>query len=244
MSILVNRDTRLIVQGITGRLGSYFTLRMMQAGTNIVAGVTPHKGGQQIHGVPIFDNLCEAKARTNANATIVYVPPAHTKSALLEAIDAEMPLIICITNGVPVQDMLNVKSHLRNSSTLLIGPNTPGIITPNEFVCGFMVAQAFTRGPVGIMSRSGTLTYQTAALLSRAGIGQSTALGIGGDPVVGFGFADVLRLFAADDETRAAKGLGALLANQATTDNRHTRLTAHRSPHSFFRSRPVIRRNV
>jgi succinyl-CoA synthetase alpha subunit len=208
VSIIVNRHTRLIVQGITGRIGAYYTQRMLAAGTQIVAGVTPGKGGESVSGVPVYDTLAEAIGQHPAEASIVYAPPPVAKDAILEAVDANMRVVICIVDGIPVRDMLIVKRRLADSQTILIGPNSPGIITPREFVSGYMPPAAFTPGPVGIVSRSGTLTYQTASLLSRAGIGQSTALGIGGDPVTGVGFVEALARFEADDQTRAVVMIG------------------------------------
>ena len=214
MSILVNRDTCLIVQGITGRFGSYYSRKMMEAGTRIVAGVTPGKSGTQVNGLPVYDNLVDALTEHPADASILFVPGAGAKSALCEAIDADLGIIICIVDGIPVRDMMLVKQRLRASHTILIGPNSPGIITPGEFVSGFMPPNAFTPGPVGIISRSGTLTYQTASLLSENGIGQSTALGIGGDPIVGIGFAEALALFEADPATRTIVLIGEIGGTQ------------------------------
>lgn len=214
MSILVNRETRLVVQGITGRFGAYYSRKLLEAGTRVVAGVTPGKGGTRINGLPVYDNLHDALRDHLAEATLLFVPGTGVKGALLEAIDAGMPVVICVVDGVPERDMLIVKRRLRECTSIMIGPNSPGIITPGEFVAGFMPPNAFIPGPVGIISRSGTLTYQTASLLSEIGIGQSTALGIGGDPVVGIGFAEALALFNADPATRLIVLIGEIGGTQ------------------------------
>ena len=201
MSILVNRETRVVVQGITGRHGTSFTQVMLAAGTHVVAGVTPGKRGAQVHGVPVFDTVQEAVDETGANASVVFVPPQYCRDALYEAIDAELGVVVCVTDGVPVQDTMLVKRRLRGSATTLIGPNCPGLITPGEASLGIIPYRCFTPGPVGIVTRSGTLTYQTGAQLSERGIGQSTAIGIGGDLVVGLSFSEALLLFEADSAT-------------------------------------------
>ena len=214
MSILVDRETRLIVQGITGRFGAYYSRKIMEAGTRVVAGVTPGKGGTRINGLPVYDHVRDALSEHPAEASLLFVPGTGVKEALLEAIDAGVPVVICVVDGVPARDMLIVKRRLRECTSVMIGPNSPGIITPAEFVAGFMPPNAFTPGPVGIISRSGTLTYQTASLLSEIGIGQSTALGIGGDPVVGIGFAEALALFEGDPATRAVVLIGEIGGTQ------------------------------
>lgn len=214
MSILVNRDTRVIVQGITGRFGAYYSAKIMEAGTRVVAGVTPGKAGTQVNSLPVYDHVGDALREHPAEATLLFVPGTGVKEALLEAIDAGMPVVICVVDGVPVRDMLIVKRRLRECSSVMIGPNSPGIITPGEFVAGFMPPNAFIPGPVGIISRSGTLTYQTASLLSEIGIGQSTALGIGGDPIIGVGFAEALALFENDPATRAVVLIGEIGGTQ------------------------------
>ncbi|MBN2282561.1 MAG: succinate--CoA ligase subunit alpha [Deltaproteobacteria bacterium] len=201
MSIIANKDTKLIFQGMTGKWGQYYSKRMIDYGTNIVAGVTPGRSGETVHEVPIYDNIREALDHESADASITFTPASTTKNAILESIDAGLKLIICIVEGVPVHDMMIVRRRLRDSDAILIGPNSPGIITPGEFISGFMPANAFKKGNVGIMSRSGTLTYQVAHLLSEAGYGQSTCLGLGGDPIVGLSYIDVLKMFGDDPET-------------------------------------------
>jgi succinyl-CoA synthetase alpha subunit len=202
MSILVNKNTKLLVQGITGREGSFHTGKMIEAGTNVVGGTTPGKGGQQdAHGLPIFNTVREAVAKTGANATIIFVPPPFAADAILEAFDAEIPLVVCITEGVPVHDMVKVYDRLTTSKSRLIGPNCPGLITPNEAKLGIMPAHIFKDGNVGMISRSGTLTYELVAELSSRNLGISTCVGIGGDPIIGTTFKDCLELFEADPET-------------------------------------------
>ena len=210
MSILVNRDTRLLVQGITGREGSFHSGRCMDYGTNIVAGVTPGRGGTLfLERVPIFNTVEEAVAETGANVSLIFVPPAFAVDAILEATDAEVPLVICITEGIPVMDMVKVFHHLKGSDTRLIGPNCPGLISP-EAQCkvGIMPGDIHLPGSVGVVSRSGTLTYEAVAQLTGLGVGQSTCVGIGGDPLVGSSFVDILRLFQEDPETEAVVLIG------------------------------------
>jgi succinyl-CoA synthetase alpha subunit len=204
MSILVNKDTRLLVQGITGKHGSFHTGQAIEYGTNVVGGVVPGKGGQtSAHGVPIFNTVREAVAATNANATSIYVPPPFAADAILEAIDAEIPVIITITEGIPVKDMLAVQRRLEDSNSRLVGPNCPGVITPGECKIGIMPGHIHKAGKVGVLSRSGTLTYEAVGQLSALGIGQSTCVGIGGDPIIGTKFIDVVKLFAEDPDTIA-----------------------------------------
>lgn len=215
MSILVNKDTEVIFQGITGTYGRYYSKQMIDCGTKVVAGVTPGKGGNYINNVPVYDTVKEARENhPKAIASVIFVPPLFTKEALLESLEAEIKIIVCIVEGVPVHDMMEVKAWLKESDSVLIGPNSPGIIVPEEFVAGFMPASAFKKGPVGIVSRSGTLTYQTSSLICAKGIGQSTCLGIGGDPIVGLSFVDVLRLFEQDEETKAVVLIGEIGGNQ------------------------------
>ena len=202
MSILVDRDTRVVVQGITGRHGTTYTRVMLDSGTKVVAGVTPGKRGADVHAVPVFDTVREAVEQRGANASVVLVPPAHCRDALYEAIDAQLGVIACVTDGLPVQDVMLVKRRLQGGRTVLVGPNCPGLITPREASLGIMPFRCFTPGPVGVVTRSGTLTYQTAAQLSERGIGQSTCLGVGGDPIVGLSFAEALALFEADPATK------------------------------------------
>ena len=202
MSILVDSETRLLVQGITGSEGSFHTKRMLQYGTEVVAGVTPGKGGQEVEGVPVYDSVDEAlKEHPEINASIIFVPARFAPDAILEAADARIPLIVTITEGIPVHEMLRVYHLLKLYGVRLIGPNCPGVISPGKAKVGIMPGEVFTPGPVGIVSRSGTLTYEIASHLSRAEIGQSTVVGIGGDPIVGSSFVDILELFAEDPET-------------------------------------------
>jgi len=203
MSILVNRDTKLIVQGITGKQGSFHAQRMQEYGTRLVGGVTPGKGGQTFLGVPVFDTVAEAREATGANASVIYVPPRFAADSILEAADAGIELVVCITEGIPVLDMARVKHYLAGTDTRLIGPNCPGIITPDECKIGIMPGYIHKRGHVGIISRSGTLTYEVVKQLSDRNIGQSTVIGIGGDPIRGTGFLDALAMFQADPDTYA-----------------------------------------
>ena len=203
MSIWVNADTKVIVQGITGRQGAFHTEQMLAYGTKIVAGVTPGKGGQTLLGVPVFQTVAEAKAETGANASVIYVPPRFAADSILEAADAGMELVVCITEGIPILDMARVKHYLVGTKTRLIGPNCPGIITPGACKIGIMPGYIHRKGHVGIISRSGTLTYEAVKQLSDRSIGQSTVIGIGGDPIRGTGFVDALRAFEADPDTYA-----------------------------------------
>jgi succinyl-CoA synthetase alpha subunit len=209
MSILVNAATRVLVQGITGREGQFHAQQCIAYGTKVVAGVTPGKGGQQMDGVPVFNTVREARAQTGANASMILVPPAFAADAILEAVDAGIEVIVCITEGVPVLDMLRVKNSLAMSKSRLIGPNCPGIITPGECKIGIMPGAIHTPGgPVGVVSRSGTLTYEVVHQLTQVGLGQSTCVGIGGDPVNGTGFIDCLEAFNADPDTTAVVMVG------------------------------------
>jgi succinyl-CoA synthetase alpha subunit len=201
MSILVDGNTRLLVQGITGRDGSFHAKKMLEYGTKVVGGVTPGKGGQTVEGIPVFDTVAEAMRATGASASVIYVPPAFAASAILEAARAGIPLVVAITEGIPVQDMLKAWAELEASGTRLLGPNCPGAITPGECKVGIMPGHIHKPGPVGVVSRSGTLTYEVVDQLTRAGIGQSTCVGIGGDPVIGTRFVDVLDLFEKDPKT-------------------------------------------
>ncbi len=209
MSILVNKDTRLLVQGITGREGAFHTEQMIAYGTPVVAGVTPGKGGTWgVGNVPIFETVHEAVTATGANTSIIYVPAKFAPDAVLEAADAGVPLIICITEGIPALDMMKVRAYLDTTKSRLIGPNCPGLITPGEAKVGIMPGHIHTRGRVGVVSRSGTLTYEVVYALTLRGIGQSTAVGIGGDPINGTSFVDVLKLFENDPETRQVVMIG------------------------------------
>lgn len=208
MSILVDKGTRLLVQGITGGEGSFHTQRCIEYGTKVVAGVTPGKGGNQILGVPVYNNVERAVAETEANASIIFVPPAFAADAIMEATDASIPLIVCITEGIPVMDMVKVHSYLKGKSTRLIGPNCPGVISPGKCKVGIMVGEIHLPGNVGVVSRSGTLTYDVVAQLTSLGIGQSTCVGIGGDALPGSTFVDVLKLFNVDNDTKAVVLVG------------------------------------
>ena len=208
MSILVNENTSVVVQGITGRDGSFHTRQMVEYGTNIVAGVTPGKGGQDLDGIPVYDTLAEAAESTGANTSIIYVRPAFAADAIHEAVDAEMDLVICITEGIPTLDMARVYAVLQHSNARLLGPNCPGAITPGVTKVGIMPGHIHQPGHVGVVSRSGTLTYEIVHQLTSAGIGQSTCLGIGGDPIIGTGFIDALEAFESDPDTHAVVMIG------------------------------------
>ncbi|EFH85483.1 succinate--CoA ligase subunit alpha [Ktedonobacter racemifer] len=201
MSILLDKSTRVIVQGITGREGQYHTHNMIAAGTTVVGGVTPGKGGQEVEGVPVFDTVAQAKARTDANATCIFVPPAGAADAIEEAAYAGIELIVCITEGIPVVDMTRAILAVREKGATLIGPNCPGLCTPGHGKIGIIPYGMFTPGPVGFISRSGTLTYEVVSLLTNEGLGQSTCIGIGGDPIIGSTFADYLKRFDEDPQT-------------------------------------------
>ncbi len=208
MSILVDEKTKVIVQGITGRDGSFHTKQMIEYGTQVVAGVTPGKGGQVAEGVPVFNSVKEAVAETGADASVIYVPPAFAADALLEAVDSGVELVVCITEGLPVNNMLKVFNYLKTKKTRLIGPNCPGIISPGKTKLGILPASIHAQGNIGLVSRSGTLTYEVVFALTNAGLGQSTCIGIGGDPVIGTNFIDTLRLFQDDPETEAIVLIG------------------------------------
>jgi len=208
MAILLNRDTRVLVQGITGRDGSFHAKLMLEYGTKVVGGVTPGKGGSEVHSLPVFDTMREAAEKTGANASVIFVPSAFAADAIMEAASAGMELIVAITEGIPVHDMIRVMEFLREKGTRLIGPNCPGIITPGEAKIGIMPGQIFRKGNVGVISRSGTLTYEIVSHLTAADIGQSTVIGIGGDPIIGTRFIDALELFKDDPQTEAVVLIG------------------------------------
>jgi succinyl-CoA synthetase alpha subunit len=208
MSILVQRDTRVVVQGITGRDGGFHTRHMLDYGTRVVAGVTPGKGGTEVHGVPVFDSVDQAVRERGADASVVYVPPLAAADAICEAVDAGIRFVVCITEGVPVQDMLRTLPFVRDHGARLLGPNCPGLIVPGQAKLGILPGNIVTPGPIGVISRSGTLTYEVVDQLTRGGIGQSACIGIGGDPLIGTRFVDLLGLFEADPDTEAVVLIG------------------------------------
>ena len=208
MSVLVDSDTRLVIQGITGTEGSFHGQQMIDYGTNIVAGVTPGKGGQEALGVPVFNSVIEAVEDKNANTSVIFVPPKFAAGAVIESIGAGLDLIICITEGIPAADMVKVNHALKNKPTRLVGPNCPGVITPGQAKVGIMPGFIHDPGTIGIMSRSGTLTYEAVHQIGAQGLGQSTVIGIGGDPIIGTTFIDMLELFAADDDTAGVVMIG------------------------------------
>lgn len=208
MSILINQQTRVICQGITGKVGQFHTKGCLEYGTKMVGGVTPGKGGESILGLPVFDTVVEAVEKTGADATMIFVPPAFTADAILEAIDAGIKIVIAITEGVPVVDMVRVYDIVRRSKSILVGPNCPGVITPEECKIGIMPGYIHKKGPVGVMSRSGTLTYEAVWQLTNLGLGQSTCVGLGGDPIVGTSFIDLLKMYEADAATEAILMMG------------------------------------
>ena len=208
MGALISKDTHVLVQGITGREGRLHTRMMLEYGTKVAAGVTPGKGGETVEGVPVFNTVREALKEFKVDASIIFVPAAHAKDALIEACDAGIRLLVCITEGIPVHDVIKARAYLKERGTTLIGPNTPGIIIQGECKVGIMPGYIFSKGPVGIVSRSGTLTYEAVYQLTKEGIGQSACIGIGGDPVTGLSFVDVLRLLEGDPETEAVLMIG------------------------------------
>jgi len=208
MSVLVDEDTRVVVQGITGGEGKFHAGQMIEYGTNVVAGAVPGKGGQAVDGVPVYDTVHEAVRREDADASVVFVPPAFAADAMFEALDTSLDLVVAITEGIPTQDMMKVNRRLSETDTHLVGPNCPGVITPGEAKLGILPGNIFSSGNVGLVSRSGTLTYQVVDNLTKRGIGQTTAIGIGGDPIIGTSFIDALELFEADPETEAVAMCG------------------------------------
>jgi len=208
MSILVDKNTRVICQGITGNAGQFHTRQCLEYGTQMVGGVTPGRGGERVAGLPVFDTVAEAVQKTGADATMIFVPPAFAADAILEAADARLRLIVAITEGIPVLDMVRVWLRVRHGHSVLIGPNCPGVITPDQCKIGIMPGYIHRRGPIGVISRSGTLTYEAVWQLTQLGLGQSTCVGLGGDPIVGTSFVDLLRLFADDPETEGVLLIG------------------------------------
>jgi len=208
LAVLIDKGTRLIVQGITGKEGTFHTLQMIEYGTNVVGGVTPGKGSTKHEGVPVFNTVSEAVRETGANASVIYVPPAFAADAIMEAADAGLPLVVCITEGIPVADMVKAKEFLNHKNTRLIGPNCPGIISPGKCKIGIMPGHIHKEGRIGVVSRSGTLTYEAVGQLTALGLGQSTAIGIGGDPIIGTTHTDALQMFENDDETDAIVMIG------------------------------------
>jgi succinyl-CoA synthetase alpha subunit len=208
MSVLVDKSTRLVVQGITGKEGTFHTKQMVEYGTNVVGGVTPGKGGTTHEGIPVFNTVADAVKEAGANASVIYVPPPFAAEAIMEAADAGIPVVVCITEGIPTLDMVKVKEYLSDKPTRLIGPNCPGIISPGRCKIGIMPGHIHKEGSIGVVSRSGTLTYEAVGQLTHLGLGQSSAIGIGGDPIVGTTHVDALRLFQADDETEGIVMIG------------------------------------
>ena len=208
MSVLVDKNSKIIVQGFTGKEGTFHSSQMIDYGTNIVGGVTPKKGGQTHLGLPVFNTVSDAVKQTDANTSIIFVPPAYAGSAIIEAADAGISVVIAITEGIPVKDMIRVNSHIKDLNTILVGPNCPGVITPGEAKVGIMPGFIFKRGNVGIVSKSGTLTYEAADQVVKQGLGVSTAIGIGGDPIIGTTVKDALKLFVNDDETEVIVLIG------------------------------------
>ncbi len=208
MSILVDKNSKIIVQGITGRDGSFHTKQMLEYGTNVVGGVTPGKGGQDVHGAPVFNSVAEAREKTGANVAIIYVPAKFSKAAILEDIDVGIEFIICITEGLPVLDMYEVRHAMKGKNIRLLGPNCPGVISPGKAKVGIMPGHIHKEGPIGVVSRSGTLTYEVVYNLTLSGIGQTSCVGLGGDPIIGTRFIDVLEMFQKDEDTKGIVMVG------------------------------------
>ena len=234
MSILITKDTRVICQGVTGAQGTFHTEQAIAYGTRMVGGVTPGKGGSTHIGLPVFDTVGEACQAVGVDASVIYVPPPFAADAILEAIDADVPLIVCITEGVPVQDMVKVKRALSGSKSRLIGPNCPGVLTPGECKIGIMPGNIFKKGSVGVVSRSGTLTYEAVFQTTHAGLGQTTAVGIGGDPVKGAEFIEVLEMFLADPETQSIIMIGEIGGSAEEDAAEFIRLNKTKKPMAGF----------
>jgi succinyl-CoA synthetase alpha subunit len=234
MSILVDQDTRVVVQGITGNEGMFHTRQMVEYGTKVVAGVTPAKGGQKIDGTPVFNTVSEAVTKTGANASAIFVPPAFAADAILEAADAGIPLIVCLTEGIPTLEMVTARAYLKGKGINLIGPNTPGIISPGKCKVGVMAGYIHKPGAVGIISRSGTLTYEVVDQLTKKGIGQSTCVGIGGDQIIGLNFVDLLAMYERDPGTEAVIMIGEIGGTAEEEAARHIEEHVHKPVLAFI----------
>jgi len=230
MAILVGSDTKAIVQNITGSQGTFHTKLMLEYGTKIVGGTTPGKGGMQVEGMPVFDTVDEAVSKTGANASIIFVPAPFARDAALEAISHGLNPIVLITEGIPIRDSMDIMARAKERGCVIVGPNTPGIITPGESKLGIMPAHVFKKGEVGLASRSGTLTYEIAASLTRAGLGQSTCLGLGGDPIVGLSFVDILEMFRKDPQTKSVALVGEIGGNAEEMAAQHIKETRYPKP--------------
>lgn len=234
MSILIDQTTKVLVQGITGKEGSFHTQQMLAYGTKVVAGVTPGKAGQTVENIPVYNTVTEAVQQTGAHASVIFVPAPFAASAILESVEASLPLVVCITEGIPTNDMVNVYARVTSSKTRLIGPNCPGVITPGKSKIGIMPGEIHMPGSIGVISRSGTLTYEAVAQLTALGLGQSTCIGIGGDPIIGTSFTDLLQLFEADDTTQAVVLIGEIGGSQEETAADYIKKHMHKPVISFI----------